>query len=86
MKKLPENEKACRISTSIPAELNEWIELERVRAAKDSAYSEMPSLASVVTRALYEYKRKIEERDQQDVVNMRNQVSEAAKKVGRNKK
>ena len=86
MKKLPENEKACRISTSIPAELNEWIELERVRAAKDSAYGEMPSLASVVTRALYEYKRKIEERDQQDVVNMRNQVSEAAKKVGRNKK
>jgi hypothetical protein len=86
MKKVAENEKAHRISTSIPAELNEWIELERARAAKESAYGEMPSLASVVTRALYEYKRKVEERDQQDVVNMRDQVSEAAKKVRRNKK
>jgi hypothetical protein len=85
MKKLPTERKAQRLSTSIPAELEEWIEDERDRVANQSAYGHRPSVAAVVTRALYEYKSKVQERDEQDVKKMGEQMSEAAKKVNKKK-
>jgi hypothetical protein len=85
MNKVPTELKAARLSTSIPAELHDWIEQERDRLATVSPLGNRPPLASLVVHALYEYKAKADKRAQEDMKHAGEQVREAAKKVRKSK-
>jgi hypothetical protein len=86
MKKLPIELKAKRLSTSIPAELNDWMEHELYRLALTSPLGDRPPLASLVAHALYEYKAKADQRAKQDMEHAGKEMSQAAKKVSTKKK
>jgi hypothetical protein len=85
VKKLPKDQKAQRLSTSIPAELNDWLASERTRLAEVNPIGERPSLASLVAHALYEYKEKLDQRAKEDMKNAGEQMGKAAKKVPKKK-
>ena len=85
MNKKPDELKAARLSTSIPAELHDWIEGERDRLATASPLGNRPPLASLVVHALYEYKAKADKRAQEDIKHAGEEVSQAAKKVRKSK-
>jgi hypothetical protein len=86
MKKKPPELKAKRLSTSIPADLNDWMEHELDRLATESPLGDRPPLASLVAHALYEYKAKTDKRAKEDMKQAREEVSQAAKKMSKSKK